>query len=158
MVMSFWESRYQVHGYALEWQGSGLARNSVCRHFLSVSKDFVLLAYCATLYIIRDPFFHPGPPILLLRFLESFVAARVSCCWVIVHKGHDASFYFEDRWYDDLSFVVCCDGSYDEFPFWEYCDVFVVRFSFVSAWRARECVGWCIGFSWYIKDFIVVFL
>ena len=99
-------------------------------------QDFVLLACCASFYVVCNPFLHFGPPVFFLCFLESFVVAWVSSRWVVMHEGYDAPFYFEDWWYNDLSFVICCNGCCDEFVLWKYRNILVVGFSFVGTRRA----------------------
>ena len=99
-------------------------------------EDFVLLARSAAFDVVGDPLFHFWPPIFFLCPPKSLVAAWVSCCWVVMHKSHDASFYFEDRGYDDLSFRCGGGGCYCEFFFGKYYDIFIVGFSFVGTWRS----------------------
>ena len=135
-----------------------MAWYSIGRGLLSVCEDLVLLASGAAFDVIHNPFFHSRPPVFLLHFPKSFVPARVPCCWMIVHEGHDASFNFKDRRHNDLSFWIHSGGCHYEFFFWEYYDIFIVSFSFVSTWRSREHVRGCVCFTQYIKDFIVVFL
>ena len=99
-------------------------------------EDFVLLASGTSLDVVCDPFFHFRPPVSLLCFLKSFVPTWVSRCWVVMHEGHDASLYFEDRGYDDLSFRVYGGRCCHEFAFREYCDILVVSFASVSPRRS----------------------
>ena len=135
-----------------------MARYSVYWGLLSVCEDLVLLASCTSLYIVSDPFLHPRPPVFLFRFPNSFVTAWVSCCGVVMHEGHNASFDFEDGRYNDFPFRGGGDRCCYELIFGKYYDIFVVGFSLVGTRRSRECIWGCIGFSWYIKNFIVVFL
>ena len=104
-----------------------------------MGEDFVLLASGASLHVVGNPFLHSGPPILFLRFPNSFVTAWMSCCGVVMHEGHNASFDLNNGGYDDLSFVG--NGSsrcHYELVFREYCDVFIVGFSFVGTrWLSR---------------------
>ena len=99
-------------------------------------EDFVLLAYCTSLHIVRDPIFHFGPPVLFLHLSEGFVSSWVSSRQMVMHEHHDSSFYFKNWWYDDSSFRSRACGCYYKLVLREYCDVLVVGFSFVGAWRA----------------------
>ena len=78
----------------------------VDRGLLSVCENLVLLASGTAFNVARDPLLHSRPPVFLLCFPKSFVSAWVSCCWMIVHEGHDTSFNFKDRGHNDLSFGV----------------------------------------------------
>ena len=98
-----------------------------------MGEDFVLLAGGASFYVVGNPLLHPRPPIPFLRFLNSFVTAWMSCCRVVVHEGHNASFDLNDGRYDDFSFrdngsSGCCY----ELVFGEYCDIFIVSLPFVG--------------------------
>ena len=98
-----------------------------------MGKDFVLLAGGTSFYVVGNPFFHPRPPVLLLCFPNGFVAAWMSCCGVVVHEGHNASFDLNDGWYDDFPFGGSHgSGRYYEFALGEYCDVFIVGFPFIG--------------------------
>ena len=98
-----------------------------------MGEDFVLLASSASLYVVGDPFFHPRPPVFFLRFPNSFVTAWMSCCRVVMHEGHNASFDLDDGGYNDFSFRGGGSGRcYYELVFGEYCDIFIVGLPFVG--------------------------
>ena len=97
-------------------------------------EDLILLTRGTSLDVVCNPFLHLRPPVSFLRFPKGFVAAWMPCCWVVMHEGHDTSFYFKDRWYDNLSLGSGSGRGYCEFIFGEYYDVFVVGFSLVGAW------------------------
>ena len=135
-----------------------MAWYSVCWGPLSVCKNLVLLTSGTPLDVVCDPFFHSRPPVFFLCSPEGFVSTWVSSCWMIVHKGHDASFNFEDQEHNDSSFGVHDSGCCYEFFFREYYNILVISFSLVSTGRSGECVWGCVGFARYVEDFVVVFL
>ena len=69
-----------------------------------MGQDLVLLAGCASFYIIGDPFLHLGPPVFFLRPPDGLVTAWVSRCGMVMHEGHNAPFDLEDGGYDDFPF------------------------------------------------------
>ena len=124
-----------------------------------MGEDFVLLASSASLYVVSNPFLHLRPPVFFLRFPNSFVTTWVSCCRVVMHEGHNASFDLKDGRYDDFPFRGGGNSRrYYELVFGEYCDVFIVSFPLVGTRWSRECIWRCIGFPRYVKDFVIVFL
>lgn len=148
--MPFGQPSDQVHGHTLEGQCSRLCQYVIHPSCSSMCEDLVLLAYCASFYIIGDPFFHFQPPIPFLCFSKCFISTWVSCCRVIMHQGHDSSLHFQNRGHHNLSFHRDSGGCCDKFAVREHCDVLIVHFALVSSRGLRECVWRCVGFSWYI--------
>ena len=73
---------------------------------------FVLLTDCASLDIVCYPLVHVGPPVPFLGFTDRFVPTWVSGCQMVMHEGHDFSYYFSDSWHVDLVFWCDCgDGE-----------------------------------------------
>ena len=110
-----------------------MTRYSVYWGLLSMGKDLVLLASSASFYVVGNPFLHSRPPILFLRFPNSFVTAWVSCCRVVMHEGHNASFDLNDGRYDDFPFRGGGSRCHYKLVFREYSDIFIVGFPFVGA-------------------------
>ena len=79
-------------------------RYAINGYFLLMGKVFVLLACSASLDVVRYPLVHVGPPVAYLGFADGFVPTWVAGGRVIVHERHDTPFYFDNRWYMDLSF------------------------------------------------------
>ena len=129
---------------------------TVDQYFLLVCKVFVLLAGCASFDIVGYPLIHVRPPIPFLGLADGFISSWVASCGVVVHQGHDATFYFGDGWYMDFAFW--CDSGHNESFGVKQPYSLIVSFTFVRSRKPRECVRWDVGFAWDIEDFVVVFL
>jgi hypothetical protein len=57
-----WELGDQVHGYDLEGEGVSWRGDPVKGYLRPFCEVFVLLAFCASLHVLCDPFVHVWPP------------------------------------------------------------------------------------------------
>ena len=156
MPSSFGQSGDEIHGNRLKGECSLFGRYAINRHFLLMHKILVLLACCASLNVVRYPLVHIRPPVAFFGFADGLVPARVARGRVIVHKGHNAPFYFGDGRYVDLAFRG--NSGHDK-PFGiEQFYSLVVGFALVCSGKSGECVGGNVGLSRDVENFVVVFL
>ena len=75
----------------MEWKGVFLGGDAIERDSGFVGEDFILLTGGASFHIVRNPFVHSYPLQLLLGFSDCLIPTWVSCCGVVMHKGHEGS-------------------------------------------------------------------
>src|SRR6266403_2939985 len=86
------ESRNEIHRDLLKGESAFFCCDAVEGYPLLVSQDFVLLAYCASFYIVRYPLTHPHPWQGFGCSPNCFILPRVSCHRMVVDKGHKVPF------------------------------------------------------------------
>ena len=80
-AIAFRELSDQVHGYYLEGERRRVRRDVEQGNFPPMGEDLVLLAWGASSYIIRRPFFQPWPPVVRGDPLDCLVASWVTRSW-----------------------------------------------------------------------------
>ena len=82
------ESRDEVHCHLLEGEGVVGRWNAVWGSACFVGDDLVLLAYCATLYVVSYPCIYSFPLTVLLCPSYCFISAWVAGRGMVVRPHH----------------------------------------------------------------------
>jgi hypothetical protein len=82
------EARDEIHCYLLEGKGVVGRRDAVWGSACLVGYDLVLLAYCASLYVVRYPCVHSFPLAALLYPSYCFISSWVASHGVVVRLCH----------------------------------------------------------------------
>src|SRR6266478_3224116 len=105
MSMMLQESRDKIHCDLLEGKSAFLCGDAIKWYSFLMGQNLVLLADCASLYVICYPLAHPCPWQDFSHFVNCFVSSGVSCRGMVVDEGHKVSFggIWELRYVDSIN-------------------------------------------------------
>src|SRR5712672_3124329 len=89
MMVGLGKADDEIHGDLLERKGGWISGDFVQRGASAVINDFILLARCTSLNVLRDPCSHVWPPVVPLGLSNSFVASRMPSYEPFMHYPHD---------------------------------------------------------------------
>src|SRR5580692_9373971 len=82
--LRFREFSDEIQSYSFEWHSFGFWINGSEWRLSGTVIDFVALTIGASLYIVRNVFAHPWPPVVALHYLYRFANSWMSVYWRIV--------------------------------------------------------------------------
>ena len=91
-VFAFGHLGDQIHGYDLKWSCFRWNVYAVEGNFISMRKNFILLAGSAAFDILGDPFTHAWPPIPFRNVFIRLVSAWVSGRYRVMIDSQNLSF------------------------------------------------------------------